>query len=79
MDREDILNKLKTIIDAQLACGEDVIHEDETLETLGGDSLDALEIIIAVEEEFGITIDDEEAEQFKNVAQLADLISRELA
>ena len=79
MDREDILNKLKTIIDAQLACGENVIHEDETLEALGGDSLDALEIVIAVEEEFGLTVDDQVAEQIKVVAQLADLISHELA
>ena len=79
MTREEILNKLATILDAQLACGEDAVTEDATFESLGADSLDHVEIIMSIEEEFGIDIDDAKAEEIKTVSQAIDHISSELA
>lgn len=79
MTREEILNKLATILDAQLACGEDAVTEEATFENLGADSLDNVEIIMAIEEEFGINIDDDMVEQVTTVSQAIDYISNELA
>lgn len=79
MTREEILNKLATILDALLACGEDNVTEDATFESLGANSLDNVEIIMVIEEEFGIDIDDDRAEEIRTVSQAIDHISIELA
>lgn len=79
MNREKILNKLVTITVEQLGCDETGVTEEATFESLGADSLDNIELIIAVEKEFGISIFDDEAEQIKTVAQAVDHISSKLA
>lgn len=79
MTREEILNKLATIVDGQLACRKENVTEDTTFESLGADSLDNLEIVIAIEEEFEIDIDDEQAENIKTVAQAVDHIFSKLS
>ncbi len=80
MTREKILGKLKTLIDAQLNCGEDNVTEDAKFaEDLGSDSLDNVELIMAFEEEFSIDIPDPGAEQIKTVAQAIDYISGAIA
>ena len=43
---------------------------------LGLDSIDALELVLAVEEEFGITIGDEDIEAFRSVNSVADYIEK---
>ena len=76
MTREEILSKLKTIIDAQLNCGEGVVTEDANFsEDLGADSLNHVELIMAFEEEFTIDIHDEAAEKIETVSQAIDYIS----
>ena len=80
MTREEILDKLKTIIDAQLNCGEDAVTENAIFsEDLGADSLDRVELIMAFEEEFTLDIPDETAEKIQTVAQVIDYISSEIA
>ncbi|MBE9541429.1 MAG: acyl carrier protein, partial [Proteobacteria bacterium] len=55
--------KIKKIICEQLEVDEkDVIPEASFVDDLGADSLDQVELIMAMEEEFGISISDEEAE-----------------
>lgn len=79
LTRKEILAKLQTILVEQLACRENEVTEDATFGDLGADSLDQLEIVMAVEEELGLNIDDDEAEKIKTVAETIDHIERALA
>ena len=63
-----IEQKVKNIIADQLGVGEDEIKPASSfIEDLGADSLDIVELVMALEEEFGISIPDEEAENIKTV------------
>jgi acyl carrier protein len=60
--------KIKKIICEQLEVDEkDVIPEASFVDDLGADSLDQVELIMAMEEEFGISISDEEAEKTHSI------------
>ncbi len=76
MQREDITRKLTTILVEILACKAEDVTDEATLEDLGADSLDAVEIIMAVEEEFAIDIDDDEAEKITTVGQIIEHIEK---
>ncbi len=70
-------DKIRDIIVENL----DVDADEITLETslkddLGADSLDAVEIVMAVEEEFGIEIPDEEAQKIVTVKDIVDYVSK---
>jgi len=68
MEREEILEKVKAVIVEQLSVEEDDVVEDAAfVDDLGADSLDIVELVMALEEEFGISIPDEDAESIKNV------------
>ena len=53
---------------------EKVTLEADLATDLGADSLDAVELIMAIEDEYDITIDDETAQSFKTVKQIVDFI-----
>ncbi len=60
----EIETKVKEIIVEQLGVNADqVTPEAKMIEDLGADSLDAVELVMAIEEEFGIEIPDEDAEK----------------
>ena len=62
-----IFDKIKDIIIEQLQVEEsDVTMDTNLMKDLSADSLDAVEIIMAIEDEYGIEIPDEEAEQVIN-------------
>lgn len=64
--------KLKEILVDQLGVDPDTINLSSNLrEDLGADSLDEVEILMAVEEDFDIVISDEEAEKWKTVEDIA--------
>ena len=64
-------HKIRKIIMDQLAVSESVVTMDTNLmKDLEADSLDAVEIIMAIEDEFGFEIPDEEAEKFQLVGDL---------
>jgi len=68
MEREEILDKVRGVIVDQLSVEEDDVTEDASfIDDLGADSLDIVELVMALEEEFGISIPDEEAENIKTV------------
>jgi acyl carrier protein len=76
MEREDLLEKVKVVIVDQLNVEEDDVTEDASfIDDLGADSLDIVELVMALEEEFGISIPDEEAESIKNVGDAVKYIS----
>lgn len=80
MTSQDIFAKLTTILVEQLNLAhEHQVTEDSTFEELGADSLDVVEIIMAIEEDFVIEIPDEEAKQIKTVEQAVAHIERALA
>ena len=61
-------DKVKSIIVEQLGVkAEDITPESSFINDLGADSLDTVELVMALEEEFGIEIPDEEAEKISTV------------
>ena len=62
--------KVKEIIVDQLGVDEkQVLPEASFIDDLGADSLDTVELVMALEEEFGIEIPDEDAEKMSNVGE----------
>jgi acyl carrier protein len=60
--------KIKKIIAEQLAVNEDEVKPDASfVDDLGADSLDQVELVMALEEEFNIEISDEDAEKIRTV------------
>ena len=70
-----VFEKVRQIIVEQLGVEDDKVQLDTHLmKDLEADSLDAVEIIMAIEEEYGIEIPDEEAEKFQKVSDLVDFV-----
>ena len=67
--------KVKRIIEQQLGVKPDqVTPEAKFIEDLGSDSLDTVELVMAMEEEFGTEIPDEEAEKLQSVGDVIKFI-----
>ncbi|OGV39105.1 MAG: acyl carrier protein [Lentisphaerae bacterium GWF2_45_14] len=65
-----IAEKVKKIVVEQLGVSEDQVAEDaKFIEDLGADSLDQVELVMALEEEFGADIPDEDAEKMTTVGE----------
>jgi acyl carrier protein len=68
--------RLAAILEEQLICGLEAIRpEAEIMADLGADSLDAIELTLAIEDEFGIEITDEEQADAKTVALIDRLLA----
>ncbi|MPQ44161.1 acyl carrier protein [Clostridium tarantellae] len=71
-----IFEKLKEIIADKLSINADEITMESTfIDDLGADSLDIVELIMALEEELEVEIPDEDAEGFKTVGDVVEYIS----
>jgi acyl carrier protein len=69
--------KIKKIICEQLEVNEeDVVPNASFVDDLGADSLDQVELIMAMEEEFGLSISDEDAEKILTVQNAIDYIKK---
>ena len=72
---QDIEARVKEIIVEQLGVdASEVTPQASFVNDLGADSLDTVELVMALEEEFDIEIPDEEAEKIQSVAQAVDYI-----
>ena len=70
-----VLNKLKDIIANQFGIDTDELSEEtDIVADLGADSLDVVEMMMALEEEFGITIDDEKIAELKTIGDVVDCV-----
>lgn len=70
-----VFEKVKEIIVDSLSCDEEaVVLEASLKEDLEADSLDAVELIMAVEEEFDVEIPDEKATEMKTVKDIVDFV-----
>ncbi len=69
-------NKVRSIIAEQLGISEDTVKTDSAfIEDLGADSLDIVELVMAMEDEFEVEIPDEEAENIKTVADAVKYVN----
>ncbi|GAB6077255.1 MULTISPECIES: acyl carrier protein [Thermovibrio] len=76
---ENIEQKVKEIVADRLGVDPDeVTPEASFIEDLGADSLDTVELVMALEEEFGIEIPDEDAEKIQTVGDAIEYIQKHL-
>lgn len=76
MEHEDIFDKVKDVIVEQLNVDEADVNEDASfVDDLGADSLDIVELVMALEESFSVSIPDEEAESIKTVGDAVSFIA----
>jgi len=79
MLKDDILKKVKEITSEQLGVDESqIVPEAKFVDDLGADSLDTVELVMALEEEFDLEISDEEAEKLTSVQKVVDCIEDHL-
>jgi acyl carrier protein len=79
MTKEEILNKVKSVVSEKLNVGEDqVTTEAKFVEDLGADSLDQVELIMALEDEFKLKIPEEEAEKLNTVGAAVEYVTTKL-
>ena len=73
--------KVKEIVIEQLGVddADSVTLETSMMKDLDADSLDAVEIIMALEDEFSISVPDEDAEGFKNIGDIVKYINEQIA
>ncbi len=72
-----IFEKIKIILSEQFDVDEDAINYDtKMIEDLGADSLDVVDLLMTIEDEFEIEVPDEDVETVKSVGDLVDYIKQ---
>ncbi|MFW9258528.1 MULTISPECIES: acyl carrier protein [Nostoc] len=80
MSQAELFEKVKKIVVEQLSVDppDKVTPQSKFMEDLGADSLDTVELVMALEEEFDIEIPDEAAEQITSVQDAVDYINNKV-
>lgn len=73
-DRNETLAIITKIVADKLGIDKSKITANSTFQDLGADSIDLVEIIMRLEEQFGMEINDEDAEKMENLTQVVDYI-----
>nr|UNJ15502.1 acyl carrier protein [Cyanidiaceae sp.] len=77
--KEEILEKVQSIVSEQLGINKEQISLNAHFTNdLGADSLDNVELVMAIEEEFNIVISDTDAEKISNVREAVEFIMNKL-
>ena len=75
MAKEEIFDKLKELVEDQLGVEEDEVTMEASMQDdLGADSLDLVDLVMSVEEEFGVKVADEDLENIKTVGDIVNYI-----
>jgi len=75
MERDELLAKIKTIVADKLSISEEQVTEEASfIDDLGADSLDTVELVMALEDEFDLDIPDEDAEKLTTVGKAMDYV-----
>ena len=78
MSRVEILQKMQLVIQEQMGKEEIILTEDTKLDDLGVDSIELMEFIINLEDEFNLEISDDTIDHMVKVADLLDYLSEKL-
>ena len=78
MSRVEILHKMQLVIQDQTGNKDIVLTEDTKLDDLGVDSIELMEFIINLEDEFALEISDDTIDHMDKVADLLDYLSEQL-
>ncbi|MBN1223050.1 MAG: acyl carrier protein [Candidatus Aminicenantes bacterium] len=80
MERNELLKKIKEIVADKLSISEEQVTEEASfIDDLGADSLDTVELVMALEDEFDLDIPDEDAEKLTTVGKAIDYVLGHLA
>jgi acyl carrier protein len=71
-----IEERVKKIVAEQLGVKEDIANDASFVDDLGADSLDTVELVMALEEEFECEIPDDDAEKITTVQQAIDYVNK---
>ncbi len=76
-----VFDKIKEIVVEQLVLdnADDIKMGTSMIDDLDADSLDAVEVIMAIEDEFDIEIDDEDAESFKSIGDIVNYVNSKIS
>lgn len=76
----DVFERLKAVVAKELRVDPETITLDSAfVDDLGADSLDMVELVMALEDEFGISITDEEAQQIRTIRDAVEYIENATA
>lgn len=79
MNKEEVMKKLKGLVMDRLQVEEEQIKPEASFtDDLGADSLDLVEFIMGIEEEFDVEIPDDDAEKLKTVGEALDYVMAKL-
>ena len=79
MNQEEIFKKIQKLLSTQFDVSEDKITmQTDIAKDLGADSLDVIDILMSVEDEFKIEVPDEDAENVKTVEQMVEYVKNKL-
>jgi len=75
MEKDELLQKIKVIVADKLSISEDQVTEEASfIDDLGADSLDTVELVMALEDEFDMDIPDEDAEKLTTVGKAMEYV-----
>lgn len=74
-DKQDTQNKIMAIVADQLKIDKSRLKTAHSFQELGADSLDMVQIVMRLEEQFGIEINDEDAEKMTSLEQVVNYIN----